>query len=359
LHYNQLGRTGLFVSELCLGAMTFGGRGFWQVVGKLGQEEADKLVARAFEAGINFIDTADVYGEGASERITGQALKNLAIKRSDVVLATKVYNEVGPLPNDRGASRGHIMDGVKASLERLGMDYIDLYQIHGFDPVTPIEETLRAMEDLVRQGLVRYFGISNWPAWQIMKGIAISEHHGWSRLDSVQAYYSLASRDLEREVIPLLEDQRVGLMVWSPLAGGLLSGKFYRDQKGPAGARRSTAFDFPPVDKDRTWRILDVMRPIAEAHAVSPAQVALAWLLSRKVVSSVIIGVKTVEQLDDNLGAAHLTLTAEELASLDKVSALTPEYPAWMVQRMGASRRPAVKNPVAAAKAPVETAPRS
>jgi len=339
--------------------MTFGGRGFWQVVGKLGQEEADKLVARAFEAGINFIDTADVYGEGASERITGQALKNLAIKRSNVVLATKVYNEVGPLPNDRGASRGHIMDGVKASLERLGMDYIDLYQIHGFDPVTPIEETLRAMEDLVRQGLVRYFGISNWPAWQIMKGIAISEHHGWSRLDSVQAYYSLASRDLEREVIPLLEDQRVGLMVWSPLAGGLLSGKFYRDQKGPAGARRSTAFDFPPVDKDRTWRILDVMRPIAEAHAVSPAQVALAWLLSRKVVSSVIIGVKTVEQLDDNLGAAHLTLTAEELASLDKVSALTPEYPAWMVQRMGASRRPAVKNPVAAAKAPVETAPRS
>lgn len=347
------------MSELCLGAMTFGGRGFWAVVGTLGQEEADKLVARALEAGINFIDTADVYGEGASERITGQALKNLAVKRSAVVLATKVYNEVGPHPNDRGASRGHIMDGVKASLQRLDMDYIDLYQIHGFDPVTPIEETLRAMEDLVRQGLVRYFGVSNWPAWQIMKAIGISEHHGWSRLDSVQAYYSLASRDLEREVIPVLEDQRAGLMVWSPLAGGLLSGKFRRDQKGPAGARRSTAFDFPPVDKERTWRILDVMRPIAEAHGVSPAQVAIAWLLSRKAVSSVIIGVKTLEQLDDNLGAAHLALTAEQLAALDKVSALTPEYPAWMIQRMGASRRPAAKTPAAAMKRAAQNTPES
>jgi aryl-alcohol dehydrogenase-like predicted oxidoreductase len=343
LRYNQLGRTGLFVSELCLGAMTFGGRGFWAVVGKLGQEEAETLIARAFEAGVNFIDTADAYGNGSSEQITGQALKNLAIKRSDVILATKVYNEVGSQPNDRGASRAHIMDGVKASLQRLQMDYIDLYQIHAFDPVTPIEETIRALEDLVRQGLVRYFGVSNWPAWQIMKAIGISERWGWTRLDSLQAFYSLVSRDIEREVVPLLEDQGVGLMVWSPLAGGLLSGKFYRDQKGPAGARRSTAFDFPPVEKERLWEVLDVARPIAEGHRVSPAQVSLAWLLSKKYVSTVIIGAKTIEQLDDNLASTELQLTAAELTELDKVSALPPEYPGWMVQRMGTNRRPAPK----------------
>ncbi|MBV8847158.1 MAG: aldo/keto reductase [Bryobacterales bacterium] len=343
MRYNQFGRSGLFVSELCLGAMPFGGRGFWAVAGKLGQEEADKLVARSLEAGINFIDTADVYGNGASEEITGKALRNLGVKRSDIIVATKVYNEVGPQPNDRGASRAHIMDGAKASLQRLGMDYIDLYQIHAFDPVTPLEETLRALEDLVRDGLVRYFGISNWLAWQIMKAIGISERHGWTRLDSVQAYYSLVSRDIEREVIPLLEDQHVALMVWSPLAGGLLSGKFYRGQKGPPGARRSTAFDFPPVDKERLWDVLDVIRPIAEAHGVSPARVAIAWLLSRKVVSTVIIGAKTIEQLDDNLESTELVLTADQLASLDKVSALTPEYPGWMVHRMAANRRPPPK----------------
>ncbi len=343
MRYNQLGRTGLFVSELCLGAMTFGGRGFWAVVGKLDQDESDRLVARALEAGINFIDTADAYGNGSSERITGQALRNLSVKRSDIIIATKVYNEVGNSPNDRGASRAHIMDGVKASLERLALDYIDLYQIHAFDPVTPIEETLRALEDLARQGLVRYFGISNWPAWQIMKAIGIAERRGWSRLHSIQAYYSLVSRDIEREVIPLAESEGVGLMTWSPLAGGLLSGKFHKDQKGPAGARRSTALDFPPVDRERLWRVLDVSRPIAEAHGVSPAQVALAWLLSRKAVSSVIIGAKTVEQLNDNIASTELVLTAEQLAALEKVSALPSEYPGWMVQRMGSNRHPQPK----------------
>ena len=343
MRYNQLGRTGLFVSELCLGAMPFGGRGFWAVVGKLGQEDAEKLVARAIEAGINFIDTADAYGNGSSEQITGQAIKNLGVKRSDVIVATKVYNEVGTQPNDRGASRAHIMDGVKASLQRLGMDYIDLYQIHAFDPVTPVEETLRALEDLVRQGLVRYIGLSNWPAWQVMKAIGISERHGWTRVDSLQAYYSLVSRDIERDVIPMLEDQGVGLMVWSPLAGGLLSGKFHRGEKGPPGARRSTAFDFPPVDKERLWAILDVARPIGEAHGVSPARVAIAWLLSQKTVSTVIIGAKTIDQLDDNLASTELVLTPEDIAALNKVSALPSEYPGWMVQRMGTNRRPAPK----------------
>lgn len=343
MRYNQLGRTGLFVSELCLGAMSFGAKGFWSVVGRLGQEDADKLLARAIEAGINFVDTADAYGNGASEEITGQAIRNLGIKRSDIVLATKVYNEVGSQPNDRGASRAHIMDGVRASLGRLGMEYIDLYQIHAFDPVTPIEETLRALEDLVRQGLVRYIGLSNWAAWQVMKAIGISERHGWTRIDSVQAYYSLVSRDIERELIPMLEDQRVGLLVWSPMAGGLLSGKFHRGQKGPPGARRSTAFDFPPVDKERLWNILDVARPTGDAHGVSAARVAIAWLLSRSAVSSVLIGARTIEQLDDNLASTELTLTADELSALEKVSALRPEYPGWMVHRMGINRRPAPK----------------
>lgn len=320
--------------------MSFGARGFWSVVGRLGQEDADKLLTRAVEAGINFVDTADAYGNGASEQITGQAIRNLGLKRSDIVLATKVYNEVGSQPNDRGASRAHIMDGVRASLERLGMDYVDLYQIHAFDPVTPMEETLRALEDLVRRGLVRYIGLSNWAAWQIMKAIGISEGHGWTRIDSVQAYYSLVSRDIERELIPMLEDQGVGLLVWSPLAGGLLSGKFYRGQKGPAGARRSTAFDFPPVDRERLWNILDVARPIGEAHSVSAARVAIAWLLTRSAVTSVIIGARTIEQLNDNLASTELTLSADELSALDKVSALVPEYPGWMVQRMGVNRRP-------------------
>ncbi len=343
LRYNQLGRTGLFVSELCLGAMTFGaGKGFWAAIGQLTQTEAEALIARALEAGVNFIDTADVYSDGDSERITGQALRNLAVRRTDVVVATKVYNVMGPGPNDRGASRGHIMDGVKGSLTRLGMDYIDLYQIHALDQVTPVEETMRALEDLVRQGLVRYIGVSNWPAWQIMKAIGISERHGWSRLESVQAYYALASRDLEREIVPLLEDQNVGLLVWSPLAGGLLSGKYRLDAPSPAGARR-TSFDFPVVDKGRAWRTLDVMRPIAEAHGVSPARVAIAWLLTRKSVSSVIIGAKTMGQLDNNLGAVALELSEGELAQLDEVSELPPEYPGWMVQRLGASRRPAPK----------------
>jgi aryl-alcohol dehydrogenase-like predicted oxidoreductase len=343
LRYNQLGNTGLYVSELCLGAMTFGtGKGFWAPISQVDQAAADKLIGRSFDAGINFIDTADVYTEGESERITGQAIKNLGLKRTDVVLATKVFGVVGPGPNDRGASRGHIMDSVKASLTRLGMDYIDLYQIHVMDPVTPVEETLRALEDLVRTGLIRYFGVSNWPAWQIMKGLGISERRGWARIECLQAYYTLAGRDLEHEIVPLLNDQRVGLMVWSPLAGGLLSGKFSRDNQAPEGARRAT-FDFPPVNKERAWTILDVMRPIADAHKVSAAQVALAWLLKKSFVTSVIIGAKRIEQLEDNIASTKLALSEEEMKRLDEVSAQAAPYPVWMLERLGATRRPASK----------------
>lgn len=337
MRYTTLGQTGLFVSELCLGTMTFGGQGFWTAIGTLDQSAADTIVARALEAGVNFIDTADIYSNGLSEEITGQAIRNSGRARSDIVLATKVFGPAGPGPNDRGASRKHIMDGVKASLKRLNTDYIDLYQIHGLDRVTPTEETLRALDDLVRQGHIRYLGVSNWPAWQIMKALGLADRNDWTRPASLQAYYTIAGRDLEREVVPLLEAEKVGLMVWSPLAGGLLSGKYDRDGAGPDGGRR-VSFDFPPVDKDRAFDCIAVMREVAAAHGVSVARIALAWLLHRPVVSSVIVGARTVAQLDDNLAAAEVRLSDEEIARLDAVSALPREYPGWMIERMDSER---------------------
>ena len=330
MRYNRLGGTGLKVSEICLGTMTFGGKGFWTAMGGLDQGAADRIVAEAIEGGVNFIDTADVYSEGLSEEMTGRAIAGLGGKRSDVVLATKVFGTVGPGPNERGASRARILDGVKASLKRLGTDYVDLYQIHGLDKATPVEETIRALDDLVRQGHVRYVGVSNWAAWNVMKALGVSEMRGWTRLASVQAYYSIAGRDIEREIAPLLIEERVGLMVWSPLAGGLLSGKFSRDGQGPEGSRRNQ-FDFPPVDKDRAFGIIDAMRQIGEARRVSVAQIALAWLLAKPFVTSVIIGARNEDQLRDNLGAAEVQLTIEEMTRLDEVSKLPPEYPGWMI----------------------------
>ena len=248
---------------------------FWRAIGRLSQDAADDLIARVLDAGINFIDTADIYSEGDSERILGKALGK---RRKDVVLATKVFGRMGPGPNQVGLSRGHIMQAVEESLERLGTDYIDLYQIHGFDPLTPLEETLRALDDLVRSGKVRYLGCSNLAAWQLMKSLWISDKCNLHRFESLQAYYTIAGRDLEREVVPVLQDQNLGLMVWSPLAGGLLSGKFDRDSQGPEGARR-VDFDFPPVDKARAFDVVDVMREIATEKQVSVARIALSWLL--------------------------------------------------------------------------------
>ncbi len=343
MRYKQLGGTGLFVSEICLGTMTFGGNpdaGFWKAIGTLGQADADALVGRALAAGVNFIDTADVYSFGESERRLGRALKNLGVARKDVVLATKVFGESGPGPNDRGASRGHIMDSVRASLERLQTDHIDLYQIHGHDAVTPVEETLRALDDLMRQGLVRYAGVSNWPAWRIAKALGVSEAKGYARVSSLQAYYSIAGRDLERELAPLLSEEKLGLMVWSPLAGGLLSGKFGPGAPAAEPGARRASFDFPPVDKDRAWACVAAMRAVAKARGVSVARVALAWVLGRPCVTSVIIGAKTVAQLDDNLAAVGLTLNPEETAKLDAASALPPEYPGWMLERQGSARIP-------------------
>ena len=333
-----LGRTGLFVSELCLGTMTFGGStGIWGQIGDLQQADAERLVGQAIDAGINFIDTADVYSGGVSEQITGQALKNLKIPRESVVVATKVFGDTAPGPNTRGASRGHILDGVKASLTRLQLDHIDLYQIHGFDNATPIEETLRALDQLVRHGHVRHIGVSNWAAWQIAKALGISERLGLARFESLQAYYTVAGRDLERELVPMLASEGLGLMVWSPLAGGFLSGKFTRDTQGEEGSRR-TKFDFPPVDKERAFDCVDAMRPIAEAHGVSVAQIALAWLLHRPQVTSVIVGAKRPDQLADNLASTAVALSDDELRALDSVSALPAEYPGWMLERQGEPR---------------------
>jgi aryl-alcohol dehydrogenase-like predicted oxidoreductase len=343
MKYNELGRTGLFVSELCLGTMTFGGgAGFWKAIGTLQQDGADGLLRQAHEAGINFVDTADVYSEGISEQITGQAIRNLGIRREEIVLATKVFGSMGDGPNARGASRAHITDGVKASLKRLQMDHIDLYQIHGFDSVTPIEETLRALDDLVRQGHVRYVGVSNWAAWHIMKALGLAERHGLARPASLQAYYTIAGRDLEREIVPLLQSEGVGLMVWSPLAGGLLSGKYARDQKGAEGDRR-TSFEFPPVEQERGWAVIDAMRPIASAHGVSVAQIALAWLLAQKVVTSIIVGAKKPEQLEDNIAATRVVLSGADLKILSEISALPAEYPGWMLERQGSGRVPKAK----------------
>jgi aryl-alcohol dehydrogenase-like predicted oxidoreductase len=350
MKYNQLGRTGLFVSEICLGAMTFGGNSEasrWAAIAGLGQDQVDAIVGRAIAAGVNFFDTADVYSFGASESLLGQAFKNLGTARKDVVIATKVFGEMGPGPNDRGASRGHIMDSVYGSLERLQTDHIDLYQIHGNDAVTPIDETLRALDDLTSQGLVRYIGVSNWAAWKIAKALGRSEAKGYARFETLQAYYSIAGRELERELIPMLNEEKLGLMVWSPLAGGLLSGKFGPGANSPEGARRTT-FDFPPVDKDRAWPVVEAMREIGKAHEVSVARVALAWLLAKPAVMSIIIGAKTTEQLDDNLAAADLKLTADEVARLDQISAIPSEYPGWMFQMQGGNRLPRLFSPAKA-----------
>jgi aryl-alcohol dehydrogenase-like predicted oxidoreductase len=351
MQYKTLGDTGLLVSTLCLGTMTFGGgqdtamadARIWKMIGETGQSEADALVKASIDAGINFLDTADVYSGGQSEKTLGQALKNLKIRRSDVVIATKVYGRVGQGRNDVGASRGHIMDAVEASLKRLQMDHIDLYQIHGNDAVTPIEETLRALDTLVTQGKVRYVGCSNWESWKIARALSISEFKNLARFDTLQAYYSIAGRDLERDLVPMLQATKTGLLVWSPLAGGLLSGKFSRTNQKPENSRRSE-FDFPIVDKERTWKILEVMAPIAKAHNCSPARISLAWLLAKPVVTSVIIGAKRIEQLKDNIAAIDVKLTPEQMKQLDEVSALPPEYPGWMLPFQGSNRlEPAVR----------------
>ncbi|MBX3446923.1 MAG: aldo/keto reductase [Parvibaculaceae bacterium] len=327
MQYAQLGHTGTYVSRLCLGTMTFGGKGsLFSVMGGLDQKEADQLVGVALDAGVNFVDTANIYAAGESEVITGKAL---GAKRKDIVLATKAFGRMGPGANEVGVSRLALMQQVEASLKRLGTDYIDLYQIHGWDAVTPMEESLRALDDLVRQGKVRYIGVSNWAAWQIVKALGISERRGFEKFATLQAYYSLAGRDLEHEIVPMLEDQKLGLMTWSPLAGGALSGKFSRETKANDGRR--TQFDFPPVNVEQVYDVVDVLKSIAAKHGCTVAQVALGWQLHKPYVTTVIMGAKTEAQLKDNLGAVDVALDADDLAAIDAASAITPHYPGWMI----------------------------
>jgi aryl-alcohol dehydrogenase-like predicted oxidoreductase len=317
--------------------MTFGGDGFWKVMGGLGQDAVNEMVKYAFDAGVNFIDTANVYSLGQSESLLGQSIKSLGLPRDELVVATKATGIMNDLPNGRGQSRYHLMNQVDASLKRLQLDHIDLYQLHGFDPLTPLEESLAALDDLVRSGKVRYIGLCNMAAWQIMKALAISEQRQLARFCSVQAYYTIAGRDLEREVIALIKDQGLGLMVWSPLAGGFLTGKFNAEGKGPEGSRRAS-FDFPLLERTRAFACVERMRPIAEQHRVSIAQIALAWLLAQPSVSTIIIGAKRMDQLKDNLAAGQVVLSPDELAALDEVSHLPAEYPGWMLDMQGKYR---------------------
>jgi aryl-alcohol dehydrogenase-like predicted oxidoreductase len=338
MQYQQLGNTGVFVSRLCLGAMTFGGgaTAIWQTIGGLGQQDTDTLVGQSLDAGINFIDTANAYGGGESEIQLGRAL---GARRHDIVLASKVFARMGPGANQVGLSRLSILQEAEASLRRLNTDHVDLYQIHGFDSVTPLEETLGALTDLVRQGKVRYIGCSNLAAWHIMKALGISAVQHLEKFITLQAYYSIAGREIEREITPMLEDQKMGLLTWSPLAGGLLSGKFTRSNAPDGDARRSK-FSFPPVNIERAYDIIDVMQAVATRRGATVAQVALAWQLQKPFVTSVIIGAKNTSQLKDNLGAADLKLDAEDMKQLDEVSKLTPEYPGWMFGFQGSDRRP-------------------
>jgi aryl-alcohol dehydrogenase-like predicted oxidoreductase len=347
MRYNLLGKTGLYVSELCLGSMTFGGKGIYGAIGQLGEQDALSLVATALDAGVNFLDTADVYSDGESERLVGAALASLGRPREQVVVATKVRGRVGPGVNQIGLSRAHILASIDASLRRLGLDYVDLYQIHGLDPVTPIEETVRALDDVVRSGKARYVGFSNLPAWVASKAITFAEQNGLARFQSAQVYYSIAGRDIEREIAPLCRAEGVAILPWSPLAGGLLSGKFDPEKKGPADARRAS-FDFPPVNLERLPRVLAALRTVAEETAASVARVALAWQLTKPFVTSIIIGAKKKEQLLDNLAATELRLSPEQVVLLDEASTLPVEYPGWMIEFMN------TRDPRGAARVPTE-----
>ena len=344
MKYRLLGRTGVWVSEISLGTMTFGGAGHpvYSAMGALGQDDVDRVVGTALDAGVNFIDTADAYSDGESEQLLGRAIGS---RRRDVVLATKLMAPVGPGPNDQGLSRLHVMRALEDSLRRLGTDYIDLYQIHNYDHVTPLEETLAALDDAVRQGKVRYLGASNLAAWQISKALGISALHHQSAFVANQIHYSLVSRDAERDLVPMALDEGLSLTVWSPLAGGFLSGKVDRSGTTDQDTRRAkVGFDFVQFDAENGYRIVDVLRDVAKRHEVSPARVAIAWLLAQPAVTSVIVGARKLDQLADNIAASDLVLTEQDLTELDEVSKLPTAYPNWIQAAFAPSRTPAANN---------------
>jgi aryl-alcohol dehydrogenase-like predicted oxidoreductase len=342
MKYKQLGKTGVLVSELCLGTMTFGGKGYWTAIGQLPEEAVNQLIKTAIDQGINFFDTANAYSEGLAEILLGKSLKNLGIPRNTVFIATKVRLRMGEGANQVGLSKLHIQDSVDDSLQRLGLSHIDMLYIHGVDPVTPIEETMRGLEDVVRSGKVRYLGVSNHPAWMVMKANSFAGNLGWSKFVASQNFYSIASRDIEREIVPMALSENISIMPWSPLAGGFLSGKYTRDIKTAGDSRRDN-FDFPPINKERAFDIIDVMNRIGERHSSSAATIALSWIKDRPGVTSVIIGAKNQEQLLDNIACTQLQLAEDELKELNEISALVPEYPGWMVDRQLTGRFPEIK----------------
>ena len=336
MNYNLFGNTGLLVSELCLGTMTFGGDGMWKAIGMLQQDEVNQLMKSAVDAGINFIDTANIYSYGESESLLGKSIKDAGLNRNELVIATKVRGRMSESHNNVGLSRYHIFQSVEASLKRLQLDHIDVLYVHGIDPLTPVEQTMRALNDLVNSGKVRYIAVCNWPAWMVMKAQGIARQNGWHAFEGLQYFYSIGARDIEREILPMAKDQQLAVMPWSPLAGGFFSGKYGRDVA--AGGNRRDAFDFPPINKEKGYDVIDVLTAISEAHKTTVAQVSLAWVRLQKGVTSTIIGAKTVQQLTDNLASVHLELSPEDLNRLNTISALSQEYPGWMVDRQGADR---------------------
>jgi aryl-alcohol dehydrogenase-like predicted oxidoreductase len=336
MDYRQLGRSGLKVSALTLGTMTFGGRDKFADVGTTDVKTAARQLDICLDAGVNFVDTADVYSDGLSEQILGQIIRG---RRDRLLLATKARFPMGSGPNDEGLSRHHLIAACDASLQRLGVDHIDLYQVHQWDGQTPLEETLDALDTLVHAGKVRYIGCSNYSAWHVTKALGISERRGFERFVSEQIHYTLQAREAEYELVPLAISEGLGILVWSPLAGGLLSGKYRRDEDPPPGSRHLTEWNEPPIrDEERLYDIVDVLVEVGEAHGVSAAQVSIAWLLGRPGVTSVVVGARTEEQLADNLAAAELELSGEERARLDDVSAPPLLYPYWHQAASAADR---------------------
>jgi aryl-alcohol dehydrogenase-like predicted oxidoreductase len=339
MKHRLMGRTGLLVSEMCLGTNTFGGVGnpYWEPLGGLDQRAATAMVGRAVEAGINFFDTADIYAAGESEERLGRALKDIKADRSEMIVLTKGGMRMGKGVNGVGSSRAHLHSALEASLKRLGTDYVDVFMVHQWDRLTPMAETMRALDDLVKAGKVRYLGCSNFAAWQVMLANGISEREHLARFEVVEAYYSIGTREIERELAPMALNQSVGITMWGALLGGVLTGKYKRGGPMPEGTRFSGGI-WMPFDQDKVFDIVDAMRPIAQAHGASVAQIALAWLLHQPAITSIVFGARTLAQLEDNIAAADIVLTADELATLDKVSALSSEYPTWKIAEALADR---------------------
>jgi aryl-alcohol dehydrogenase-like predicted oxidoreductase len=346
MKYNLFSDTGVLVSELCLGAMTFGGgenAGIWAQIGQLQQQEVNRLLTTSIDAGINFIDTANVYSFGQSETLLGAGLKQLGLKRDELFIATKVRGKMGEGVNQQGLSRYHIFQSVEDSLKRLQLDHIDLLYVHGVDPATSVEQIVHTLHDVVMTGKVRYVGVCNWPAWMVMKAVGIAQQRGWHGFKAMQYFYTPANRDSERDLLPMALDQNLAFMPWSPLAGGFLSGKFTRDQTNTGGESRRDTFDFPVIDKEKAYDIIDVLQKIGESYSVSAAEVTLAWVRQQRGVTSTIIGAKKAEQLTSNIHSTTLELTVDELAQINQASQHDPGYPNWMVERQSTGRFPEPK----------------